>query len=453
VLFVPGNLRELVNRIRTPISDSQFTQGIERFQDWFDLNHPDHPFMQIRGVKAKNPTPMDKLMPGLTGATNSCFVNEAGQADSLCGGCVAIALFNQAGNAPSFGGGFKAGLRGGAPITTLIQGRHLRETIWFNVLCTSRLETYFPDFKDNADDSPTWVAPIKAKSENTAASIGLLRGLFWQPAYIELCNPKDGIQCSCCGRSETPLYQGFMKAKFPYTIKGLWPHPHSPRLLTLKKGVTEEKFAAFTTNVPTWTHLSSFVVELQVNKNQKNGHQPAAVVDQARKIFEKMPEKLQLAIGGYRNNQASILERRHEIFELNRSWYQNPEQIREIVDLGLGYKTALRKGLFVFSKGIKDIKGVGVNVQDRGEFQFFRLTDNAMLKTLADANFANPLRLTIDKNNLRETLKQFCLQIFKEQTQPYLNDPMLIKTMAVARRTLNKSLQELEPEKGEGGEP
>ena len=34
----------------------------------------------------------------------------------------AITLFNQASNCPSFGGGFKGSLRGGAPITTLVFG-------------------------------------------------------------------------------------------------------------------------------------------------------------------------------------------------------------------------------------------------------------------------------------------------------------------------------------------
>lgn len=60
------------------------------------------------GVKATEPTGMDKLLAGLTGATNCAFVNEPGLADALCGGCTAIALFNQANNAPSFGGGFKS---------------------------------------------------------------------------------------------------------------------------------------------------------------------------------------------------------------------------------------------------------------------------------------------------------------------------------------------------------
>ncbi|MGE9627391.1 type I-E CRISPR-associated protein Cse1/CasA, partial [Escherichia coli] len=84
--------------------------------DMFYLNHAEHPFMQTKGVKANDVTPMEKLLAGVSGATNCAFVNQPGQGEALCGGCTAIALFNQANQAPGFGGGFKSGLRGGTPI-------------------------------------------------------------------------------------------------------------------------------------------------------------------------------------------------------------------------------------------------------------------------------------------------------------------------------------------------
>jgi len=433
------------------MSIQDYLDGVESYKNWFELEHSEHPFMQIRGVKAKDTTPMDKLMTGLTGATNSCFVNEAGQADQLCGGCAAIALFNQAANSPSFGGGFKASLRGGAPITTLIQGRHLRETVWLNILSSLQLEESIPSYKDNLQQPPTWVLHIKEKSNIPGASIGLLRGLLWQPAHLELCPPNLKGRCGCCGREQVTVYKCFLKEKFKYTVDGLWPHPHSPRILAFKKGAAEEKFASFTTTAPTWTRLASFVVQKQVNESQKEGHQPSAVVIQAHKLYSRRPERLRLAIGGYRNNQASILERRHELFDLNKGWHQQPGQIQELVELGLGYKSTLRKALFVFFKGRKNVKGAGVAVQELGETQYYRRTDNSMQKVLAEAHFEDPVQLAADKTTLRKELKRHCIQIFEEQTKPYLHDPELIRKMAVARRTLFKNLRALEPET-EGGE-
>lgn len=453
VLFTPHDLKELVEHLRKPMPVKNYDERIEQYKgkNWFELTHPDHPFMQVRGVIAKDVTPMAKLMAGLTGATNSCFVNEAGQADQLCGGCTAICLFNQASNVPSFGGGFKASLRGSAPITTLIQGRHLRETVWLNVLSSIELEDALPFHQDNLQQAPTWVQPIKKRSNISSSSIGLLRGLLWQPAYIELCPPDASGKCCCCGREQIPVYKEFLKAKFNYTIEGLWPHPHSPRQMVYKNTEIEEKFASFTTPAPTWTKLASFVVQKQADQNQKEGNQPSALVIQARKLFSNKSNRLRLAIGGYRSNKASILERRHELFDLNKGWHQHPNLIQEFVNLGIGYKSALRKALFVFYKGIKEVKGAGVTVQEIGETQFYRRTDNLMQKVLAEAHFMEPEKFAADKDSLRSALTQHCIEIFEEQTKPYLNDPELIRTMAVARRKLFKHLKALEPQ-SEGGE-
>ncbi len=101
--------------------------------------------MQTKGVKANDVTPMEKLLAGVSGATNCAFVNQPGQGEALCGGCTAIALFNQANQAPGFGGGFKSGLRGGTPITTFVCGIDLRSTVLLNVLTIPRLQKQFPN--------------------------------------------------------------------------------------------------------------------------------------------------------------------------------------------------------------------------------------------------------------------------------------------------------------------
>ncbi|SMZ44026.1 CRISPR-associated protein, Cse1 family [Escherichia coli] len=132
---------EFRHRIMNPLTEDEFQQLIAPWIDMFYLNHAEHPFMQTKGVKANDVTPMEKLLAGVSGATNCAFVNQPGQGEALCGGCTAIALFNQANQAPGFGGGFKSGLRGGTPITTFVRGIDLRSTVLLNVL-TVMLPTY-----------------------------------------------------------------------------------------------------------------------------------------------------------------------------------------------------------------------------------------------------------------------------------------------------------------------
>jgi len=429
VLFIPDNKDQLVERIAHPVSEGDYIAAIESKQDWFELDHPQHPFMQIRGVKAKELTGMAKLFAGLTGATSSAFVNESGLASQLCSTCTTIALFNQAANCPSFGGGFKASIRGGSPVTTLILGGNLRQTIWRNVLCKEMLDVSMPWFETTQNEAPNWVSLVKEKESIEAHQTGLLRGLFWQPAHIELVkNDGEGI-CDCCDQ-ESECYIGFKKEKFVYDFKGIWPHPHGPRVFKVSKREREEKFSSFTTTAPSWTLLTQFLIR---KEQEREGHTPAPVISQVKKMGS-VNERLCLMVGGYRNKQASILERRHELFNIAVGWQNNDRQIERIVDTGLAYKTELRKKLFGF------FKATGASLQDQGEHLFYKQTEYMVHGMLRNMDFKESKAAFSDYHQrLRETTRN----IFQQITESYQNEPKMIKALAIARRGLEKSLNEL----------
>jgi len=226
-----------------------------------------------------------------------------------CGDCPVqsgqqpIALFNQASNCPSFGGGFKGSLRGGAPIATLVFDEDLRCMVWRNVLTRPRVAERQIDAPGPALDHPTWVSPIAEKSTIHWNQIGLMRGLFWQPAHVELLKSEQARPCDVLGGEATAGYSGFLKEKFNFTIEGVWPHPHGAMNMTLKKGVLEQRFASFTTTAPAWTQLSEFVIPRGVNdKDAKEGSTPAGPISQFH--HTTIDEKLNLLVGGYRTNQA-----------------------------------------------------------------------------------------------------------------------------------------------------
>ncbi len=442
VLFTPENKRELGHYVKQPLAQDDYQTAIQDKLDWFDLDHPETPFMQFRGVKAKEPTPMDKLMSGVADGTNKAFVNPQGLADKLCSGCVAIALFNVANNSPSMGGGFKGSIRGSTPITLLIQGRNLRETIWLNVLTEETLNRVMPWYDETRDMPPNYIKPIKAGEKISASEIGLSRGLLWQPAQFELLSVlPDKKICSCCGCKDF-VYTGFNKAKFNYTIEGVWPHPLSSRTFSIKKGKREEKFPSFTTTAPTWTHMSRLLIDRQ---SEKEGQQAAPIIQQARTFIASA--KLQLIIGGYRNNQATILERRHELFSLAQGWHEHGDVIQQIIHYGLEYKKALRKALYLFAVGVKDkVHGSGVNLCDPVEANYYQQTEGLLHTSFASVHFEQPDE---DLTQLKQQLKSVVKNLFDQATDPYQQEPKMIKALAMARRSLHKSLKDLEPQ----GEP
>src|SRR5208283_3431404 len=142
VLFLPANDQVLRERLRKRLSADEYDEAIKSMVDWFNLDHSEAPFMQTRGVKANETTPIQKLLIGMPEGNNHSFFNDVGEVRHLGASCAAIALFNQASNCPSFGGGFKGSLRGGAPVTTLVNGDDLRETVWKNVLSLPRVQEF-----------------------------------------------------------------------------------------------------------------------------------------------------------------------------------------------------------------------------------------------------------------------------------------------------------------------
>lgn len=448
VLFTPDDKASLEDRIRSPMTETEFSSVIQNTEDWFRVDHPDHPFMQVKGIRANNPTPLDKLLAGLDTATNSRFVNEPGLAEKICGGCAAIAFYNQANNAPSFGGGFKFGLRGTCPASTLVQSvkgyNDLRATIWFNILTSDTINDELNTLDSNACNEPTWVKPISNDSPILASKIGLFRGFFWQPAHVELCKAGEGGKCSLCGCDENVLYDGFNKAKFSYTVEGLWPHPHSPQLLLSKQGEIIEKFFGYTTSAPAWTQLSRFLVEKELEDGQREGHRPAAVLKQSKINWRHLDKRLVFVAGGYLNKQASILERRHDTLVINAGWQDRTEVVHDLVSVGLGFRMALDASLKTFSRGIKGkdrkTKGISFDIYKIGEKRFYRQSEALMLEGFASINFDSPVP-TLDK--LRQELCSICRDIFENLTEPYIHEPELLRTRAVARRVLEKRIKEL----------
>ena len=441
VMFLPDDVGRLRERHATPLSPEDLADGIAPFRDWFHLDHPTQPFMQSRGVKAVEVTPIQKLLIGLPEGNNHAFFNEVGEGLCGSGAIAAIALFNQASNCPSFGGGFKAGLRGGSPVTTLVAGGDLRETLWRNVLPRDRIGTFLSSWQPgDPADVPTWVRPIKDGETIQAQDIGLVRGLFWQPAKVELTDSESGT-CDMLGTSGS-CYRGIKKEKFNFSVAGLWPHPHGARVLSEKK---DWKFVSFTTTAPAWNWLSELVVPRRVvGGDAKEGCIPAPAIAQAGMVAPRDAGRLHLLVGGYRTNQASVIERRHELFSLAAGWdREDAGNLKALVDLAKQSKDVLRGKLFFASKGNKDkgVKGIGASIQDVGEKLFYAHTEALIIDTISAARTWDEFLSA--REAFASQLADTCRRIFRELTDPYAMKPELIPAIAWAWRGLNSDLSKL----------
>ena len=407
-IAAPADKNGLRERIRQPMTEAEFDAAIAPYRDWFDLDHANTPFMQTRGIAAKEMTPIQKLFIGLPEGNNHKFFDPEGVIRAVCGGCAAIALFNQASCCPSFGGGFKGTLRGAAPITTLVDAGDLRRRVWENVLPADQQSSW----QQAGRDTPTWIDPIRAGETMHAVDIGLRRGLFWQPARIELVAEDISGPCGSCAHPAQRLYTGFLKEKFNYTVAGFWMHPHSPMLWRVKAGQPEQRYLSFTTTAPAWTQLTQFVIDTP--GAAREGHRAAAVVTASKARRRSGGDRL--LVGGYRNKQASVIERRHELFSFKEGWVDALADLQAFVQIGLDARKSLYGSLMWAAKGQKDrFKGIGVDLHKAAETTFYQRSEPMIHARLRELDQTTAER---EKASIQVELWQLARDLYDEAVKP-----------------------------------
>ena len=172
----------------------------------------------------------------------------------------------------------------------------------------------------------------------------------------------------------------------------------------------------------------------------KEGNRPAGPVTQARALHIR---PLHLLVGGYRNKQAAVLERRHELIGLAAGWEDNESRLDELVRLGLAAKKSLRGKLYFAVQGNKDkgLKGIAVPIHEVAEKLFFARTEALIVDTFRNPNTFEQWQARCDA--YVEALAAHCRDIFRELTDPYAMKPELIPIIAWARRSLDADLKKL----------
>lgn len=274
VIFIPEGKKELRARIQKPLTEQEYDEGVKKFEDWFDLDHPKWPFIQILNPGTDEPTPVQKLFPGLPAGNNHSFFNEKNEFEKVCPSCAVLGLFNLCTHTPNLSGKHKGGLRGNAPVSTIIYNGVLRKMIWMNVITKETAERIFIGERLK---NPVWIDPIKNGEKIPAINISIERGLFWAPIHVRLQSKQESIICDCCGIISDNVIRGFLLGSdFKFEISGLWPHPFSPRQLNLQKEnkagkeKPEESIISFRTTEPAWTQFSEILFQSSKRTKKKD---------------------------------------------------------------------------------------------------------------------------------------------------------------------------------------
>lgn len=161
---------------------------------------------------------------------------------NLCAHCAAAALFTLQTNSPGRGSGYRTGLRGGGPLTTLVlcedkpaEPRSLWTTCWLNVLDRNKYLSgkHGNSEKQRPEDRFPWLAPTRT-SENegvtTPDDIHPDQQYWAMPQRIRLVAspPSQSTRCDLCGSDGQTTYCHYYAKKFGVNYRGDFRHPLSP---------------------------------------------------------------------------------------------------------------------------------------------------------------------------------------------------------------------------------
>jgi len=247
ITCAPDSPRAWRQWLHNPPAAAELQAKFEPIRYAFELDGEGPRFMQDRklGVEGvKEATPLGALLIDVPGENtiqrNTDHFVKRGVVEKLCSACTATALFSLQTNAPSGGQGHRTGLRGGGPLTTVILGDVLWQTIWHNILERATFLTHSGDpTKAEPKDRFPWLASTRtsekgsATERTTALDVHPDQNFWAMPRRIFLLNeramPSEG--CDICGTAEARLYGQYLTKNYGVNYEGPWLHPLSPYYL------------------------------------------------------------------------------------------------------------------------------------------------------------------------------------------------------------------------------
>ena len=212
---------------------------------------PDSPsFMQDFAALAGEKVSIASLLPEIPGSQaiklNKDHFIKRDVTEHFCPHCAALVLFSLQLNAPAGGKGYRTGLRGGGPMTTLIelqeyQGNQqtpLWRKLWLNVMPQDEADLPIPK---TCDESVfPWLAPTRT-SEQTGAvvtpeQVNKLQAYWGMPRRIRVDFTTTTVgDCDICGEPSDALLSSMTTKNYGANYV-MWRHPLTPYRLPLKEG-------------------------------------------------------------------------------------------------------------------------------------------------------------------------------------------------------------------------
>jgi CRISPR system Cascade subunit CasA len=243
----PANEPEWKKKFSKPPSSEELQSAFGRYTHVFNLDGNGARFMQDLDLSEKDgeANQIDHLLMEMPGGQtidkNTDHFLKRDTVKQICLPCCAMALFTLQTNAPAGGRGHRTSIRGGGPLTTIVVGRTLWETVWLNVLTAESLSHYGDARKISESDRFPWMGHTRTseKNQETTSQHVNPAQIFWgMPRRIRLEFESGSINASCdlCEHSESRYVKKYCDKSYGINYKGGWHHPLTPYSVDEKSG-------------------------------------------------------------------------------------------------------------------------------------------------------------------------------------------------------------------------
>jgi CRISPR system Cascade subunit CasA len=244
--FPPANESEWRKKFSKPPTSDELKSAFGHYAHTFNLDGTGPRFMQdldfivenlSQKERVKIEFPIEELvleMPGdITKIEDRDFFVKRGKVKTICPSCCASALYTLQTHAPSGGPGYRFSLRGGSPLTTIVLGRTLWETVWLNVVNSETFNQFGNKSKQADSDKFPWMGKTRTSEKDQITTFQDVNGaqMFWGMPWrikIPFENSNMPVECDLCGEMTNSKVSTFYRKNYGINYKGGWYHTLTP---------------------------------------------------------------------------------------------------------------------------------------------------------------------------------------------------------------------------------
>ncbi|WP_148862248.1 type I-E CRISPR-associated protein Cse1/CasA [Marinobacter fonticola] len=311
-VYSPEDIEAWIEGYESPPSAKQLADAFVPFEPAFYLDGDGPRFMQDADpLEEDKPTLASSLLIDAPGAStiknNTDHFVKSGRAETFCQDCAAMALFTMQINAPSGGKGYRTGLRGGGPLTTLLLPAEtscsLWHKLWINLLDGEQLAV--SDVNPRDSSLFPWIGPTRTSEKGQATyqtDVHALHPLWAMPRRFRLMLEDVEVHCDLCGRAAKRTVSQVRARNYGNNYDGPWRHPLTPYRTDPKQPDQPPLSVKGQPGGIGYRHWESLALE----DREESGNLPALVVlDYPRKVDEcqadgvDIPRAARLWVFGY----------------------------------------------------------------------------------------------------------------------------------------------------------